>query len=60
MKTVKETCVLVGDESCLAWINIESVLYAVEYQGIVYVTMSDGRKLEFESQVWKTLWLENR
>lgn len=60
MKTVKETCVLVGGESCLAWINIESVLYAVEYQEIVYVTMSDGQKLEFESQVWKTLWLENR
>ena len=60
MKSVKETSVLIDGESCLAWININDVLYAFEYQGLVYVTMRDESKLHFDPQVWKTLWLENR
>jgi hypothetical protein len=60
MKSIKEIPILENGVSLPGFINTDHVLCAAEYEGIVYVTMTGGIKLQVNPDDWAKLYLANR
>jgi hypothetical protein len=56
MKSIEPTLVLVDDQKVSGWIDVDSILYAAVYEGTVYVTMSNGDKIEMDPSDWGKLY----
>ena len=59
MKSLKETKVLIAGVPTLGYINVDKILYAAEYEGVIYATMDNGDKVEFDPQDWAQLYIAN-
>jgi hypothetical protein len=55
VKMLKQTTVVINNVPCTAWVDSSKILYAVEYQGEVHATSTDGTKLQFDPNHWADL-----